>query len=227
MERRRLVTKRSGRTGPSAPRAQRSSPSEVGGNRRPGRPRSQEAHGAILSAAISLIREVGYDALAMDAIAARAGVGKATVYRRWATKETLVAEAIERIVRTFSVPDTGSTEGELQAVMLDSVRLYQDPATRGLLAGLVAAMARSERIAQAVRSGFVAARRDALRQVLERGVARGDLRQGLDLELALDLLSGPLVFRALITGGPVHERLTRGIVEAVLRGFAPLPKPAP
>jgi len=227
MERRRLVSKHVSQTGPSAPRPQRPSPPEARGSRRPGRPRSEEAHGAILSAAISLIREVGYDALAMEAIAARAGVGKATVYRRWETKETLVAEAIERIVRTFSVPDTGSTEGDLLRVMLDSVGLYQDPATRGLLAGLVAAMARSERIAQAVRSGFVAARREALRQVLERGVARGELRQGTDLELALDLLSGPLVFRALITGAPVNERLTRGIVEAVLRGFAPLSKPAP
>jgi AcrR family transcriptional regulator len=174
-----------------------------------------------------LVRDVGYDALAMDAIAARAGVGKATVYRRWATKETLVAEAIERIVRTFPIPDTGTTEGDLQSVMRDSVGLYQDPATRGLLSGLVAAMARSERIAQAVRSGFVAARRDALRQVLERGVARGELRQGLDMELALDLLSGPLVFRALITGGPVNERLTRGVVEVVLRGLAPSSKPVP
>jgi AcrR family transcriptional regulator len=170
---------------------------------------------------MSLIREVGYDALAMEAIAARAGVGKATVYRRWATKETLLAEAIERIVRAIHIPDTGTTEGDLLRMMRDSVDLYRDPATTGLLSGLVSAMARSERIAQAVRSGFIAARREALRHVLERGVARGDLRKGVDLELALDLLSGPLVFRALITGAPINERLTRGIVEVVLRGLAP------
>jgi AcrR family transcriptional regulator len=164
---------------------------------------------------------VGYDALAMDAIAARAGVGKATVYRRWATKETLVAEALERIVRSIPIPDTGSTEGDLRVMMRDSLNMYRDPATKGLLSGLVAAMARSERIAQAVRSGFIATRRDALRQVLERGVARGDLQKGLDFELALDLLSGPLLFRMLITGGRIDERLTRGVVEAVLRGLAP------
>ncbi len=210
MERSRLVSRRA-----------KSTDAEAGEGRRPGRPRSEEAHGAILDASILLIREVGYDALAMDAIAARAGVGKATVYRRWATKETLVAEALERIVRSIPIPDTGTTEGDLRVMMRDSVNMYRDPATKGLLSGLVAAMARSERIAQAVRSGFIATRRDALRQVLERGVARGDLQKGMDFELALDLLSGPLLFRMLITGERIDERLTRGVVEAVLRGFAP------
>jgi AcrR family transcriptional regulator len=210
MERSRLVSRRAKNTG-----------AEAGERRRPGRPRSEEAHGAILDAAISLIREVGYDALAVDAIAARAGVGKATVYRRWTTKETLVAEALKRLVGSIPIPDTGTTEGDLRVMMRDSLNMYRDPATKGLLSGLVAAMARSERIAQAVRSGFIATRRDALQQVLERGVARGDLQKGLDFELALDLLSGPLLFRMLITGERIDERLTRGVVEAVLRGFAP------
>jgi AcrR family transcriptional regulator len=189
--------------------------------RRPGRPRSEEAHSAILTAAISLIREVGYDALAMDAIAARAGVGKATVYRRWATKETLVADALERIMRSIPVPDTGTTEGDLREMMRSSLGMYRDPATKGLLSGLIAAMARSERIAQAVRSGFLATRREALLQVLKRGVARGDLQERLDFELAMDLLSGPLLFRMFITGGRIDERLTRDVVKVVLRGLAP------
>jgi AcrR family transcriptional regulator len=157
----------------------------------------------------------------MDAIAARAGVGKATVYRRWATKETLVAEALERIMRSIPIPDTGTAEGDLRVMMRDSVAMYRDPATKGLLSGLVAAMARSERIAKAVRSGFLAARRAAFRQALERGVARGELQEGLDFDLALDLLSGPLVFRMLFTGGRIDERLTRDVVEVVLRGLAP------
>ena len=208
MERRRLVSPPTGQPRTPAPS-------------RPGRPRSEEAHHAILSAAISLIREVGYDALAMDAIAARAGVGKATVYRRWATKETLVAEALERIMRSIPVPDTGTTEGDLRVMMRSSMDMYRDPATKGLLSGLIAAMARSERIAQAVRSGFLAARREALRQVLKRGVARGDLQEGLDFELAMDLLGGPLLFRMFLTGGRIDEQLSRAIVEVVLRGLAP------
>lgn len=206
MERKRLVSRRT------------QAPEE---GRRPGRPRSEEAHGAILSAAISLIREVGYDALAIDAIAARAGVGKATVYRRWKTKETLVAEAIERIIRAIPIPDTGNTHGDLMVLMRGALGMYQEPRSAALLSGLVAAMARSPRIAEAARSGFLATRRDALRRVLERGVSRGELRDGLDLELAIDLLNGPLFYRLVVTGGRIDERVARGVVDVVLRGLAP------
>ena len=190
---------------------------------RRGRPRSEEAHDAILAASLALIREVGFDALAMDAIAARAGVGKATVYRRWKSKELLVVEAIGRIVAAVPDPDTGSTEGDLMVLMNATLRMYADPATSALLSGLVAAMARSEPIARAVRGGFVGMRRDALRRVLRRAMDRGELRADMDVELALDLLSGPLLYRYLISGEPVDERLARGSVHAVLRAFGPAP----
>jgi AcrR family transcriptional regulator len=188
---------------------------------RPGRPRSEEAHQAIITAAVALVREVGYDAVTMDGVAARAGVGKATVYRRWATKEELVAEAIGGIVRAFSVPDTGTTRGDLLALMRRALAMYADPATGALLSGLVAAMARSAPIAAAVRDGFLATWGDAVWQVLARGVARGDVRRSLDAELALDLLFGPLFHRYLLTGTPLDERLARGVVDVALRGLAP------
>jgi AcrR family transcriptional regulator len=186
-----------------------------------GRPRSAEAHDAILRAAIVVVREVGYDAAAMDAIAARAGVGKATVYRRWSSKEALVADAIEQIMVTRVVPDTGTTRGDLRSVMRETMRMYHDPQTTPFLSALVAAMARSETIALAVRNGFVAARRDTMRQVIVRGIARGELRRNMDIALALDLLSGPFLSRALVTGTPIDERLVRGVVDAVLAAFAP------
>jgi AcrR family transcriptional regulator len=186
-----------------------------------GRPRSAEAHEAILRAAIDVIRDVGYDAAAMDAIAARAGVGKATVYRRWSSKEALVADAIERIMVWHAVPDTGTTRGDLRAVLRDTMRMYHDPQTTALLSSLVAAMARSEQIAAAVRGGFVAVRRKTMRKVIELGIERGDLRKNTDVHLALDLLSGPLLLRALLTGAPIDERLVRGVADAVLAAFAP------
>jgi AcrR family transcriptional regulator len=191
------------------------------GRASPGRPRSEEAHMAILGAAIALIREVGYDAVTMEGIAARAGVGKATVYRRWKTREALVVEAIGRIVAALPDPDTGSTREDLMVLMRATLRMYADPATGPLLSGLIAAMARSAPIAQAVRGGFAGMRRAAMRRVLERGIARGDLRAGLDVELALDLLSGPLLYRYLVSGEPVDEPLAQGAVDAVLRAFAP------
>jgi len=188
---------------------------------RRGRPRSSQAHDAIHAAAIALVREVGYDAATMDGIAERAGVGKATVYRRWKTKEALVVEAVGRIVQQMTEPDTGSVENDLVIMMRGDAQLYADPASRLLLSGLVAAMARSAPIAGAVRGGFVATRRAAMRRVLERGAARGELRRPLDLDLALDLLNGPSLYRYLITDGAVDDRFARGVVKAVTRAFAP------
>jgi AcrR family transcriptional regulator len=190
-------------------------------NRAPGRPRSGNAHEAILVAAVALVREVGYDAVTMDGIAARAGVGKATVYRRWTSKEMLVTEAIGRIVNAFPVPDTGTSEGDLLRLMLQAVAMYRDPASLALLSGLVAAMARSAPIAHAVRTGFVAVWRNAVRRVVERAVARGDARGDTDIELVLDLLGGPLFHRFLIAGAAIDESLASGIVRVVLRGLAP------
>jgi len=184
-----------------------------------GRPRSGEAHAAILAAAVALVREVGYDAVSMEAIAARAGAGKATLYRRWKSREALVSEAVGLIVARIAVPSTGSTRRDLLAVMRDTVRLYADPATAGLLSGLVAAMARSPVIARAVRSGFVAAWSDTVRRVIENGIARGDLRRGIDIDLAVDLLGGCFSNRALVTGRPIDDRMARALVDAALRGF--------
>jgi hypothetical protein len=82
-------------------------------------------------------------------------------------------------------------------------------------------MARKPELAKAVREGFLTRRRAALSEVLRRGVERGDLRPDLDVELALDVLGGPLFYRLLITGGPIDEQLAEGIADLVLRGFAP------
>ena len=197
--------------------------------RRPGRPRDAESHAAILRAAIALTREVGYDALAMDAVAARAGVGKATIYRYWSGKETLVAEAVEAIVRSVPAPDTGTTEGDLLVLMRATATMYQDPATPPLLSGLIAAMARSPLIAERIRTGFIGVRRAAMREVLLRGMRRGELSKGTDVELALDLLAGSMLWRALMSGTAIDDNFALDVVQRVIRAFAPRrgPSPAP
>ena len=176
---------------------------------------------AILGATLALLREVGYDALTIEGVAARAEVGKKTIYRHWSSREALIADAVKRIVNEIRIPDTGSTKGDLLALMRDAVRVYRDPDNARLMPGLVAAMARSEHIADIVRTGFLAERRRAIAQVLDRAVARGDFRATIDRELALDVLGGPLFYRLLITGGPIDERLARGVVDLMLHGFAP------
>jgi len=189
-----------------------------------GRPRDEQADAALMAATVALIREVGYDALTMDAVATRAGVARTTLYRRWRTKADLAAAAIEGIMRrTVAIPDSGDAEADLLALMVGATRMYRDPATAELLAGFVSAMARSDRIAAAVRDGFVATWRRAVRAVLERAAARGALVLDVDVELVVDLLASPPFFRAVITGAPVDDVIARDVVRVVLRAFAAPP----
>ncbi len=187
--------------------------------RRPGRPRDRAAHAAILGAAIDVTREVGYDALAIDAVAARAEVGKATIYRYWPNKELLLAEAVEAIVRLMPPVDTGKVEGDLMILMGATMVMYQDPAGPPLLSAFIAAMARSPLIAERIRSGFVGVRRAAMREALQRGIARGELDANTNVELALDLLGGSMLWRSLISGESITDAYTREVVRRVLKAF--------
>jgi AcrR family transcriptional regulator len=192
--------------------------------RRPlGRPRDARADRAIVAATLELIAAVGVNDFRMEDVAGRAGVGKAAIYRRYASKDELVTAAVAALVTEITVPDTGSTREDLLALMRDAVAIYADPIHAGVMASLVGAMRQQPELARAVRDGLLASRRGALRAVLDRGVARGDLRADLDFELALDVLGGALFYRLLITGGALDEQLVEGVADLILRGFAPVP----
>ena len=191
-----------------------------------GRPRDERADRAILAAALELIAEQGVRDLRMDDVAEQAGVGKATIYRRYRSKEELVTAAIAGLVSEITVPDTGSTRADLLVLMRRAVEVYSGSVEAGVMPSLVDAMSRDADLARMVRDDFLARRRAALRTVLERGTDRGDLRADLDHELALDVLGGPHFYRLLITGGPIDQRLADGVVELIMRGFAPA-EPAP
>ena len=105
--------------------------------------------------------------------------------------------------------------------MRQAVELYSGPLAPGLMPALLEETRRNPELASTVRDQFLTGRRVALSAVLERGVRRGDLRRGLDLELALDVLGGAIFYRLLVTGGPIDERLAQGVVELIMRGFAP------
>jgi len=187
-----------------------------------GRPRDERADRAILTATLELMGEQGVRDLRMDDVADRARVGKATIYRRYRSKDELVTAAVAALVSEIEVPDTGSTRGDLLALMRSAVDVYSGSVEGAAMPSLVDAMSRDAGLARAVREGFLAGRRAALGAVLERGVERGDLRADLNLELALDVLGGPLFYRLLITGGPIDRRVADGVVELILRGFAPI-----
>jgi AcrR family transcriptional regulator len=190
--------------------------------RQMGRPKDARADRAILETTLELIAERGAHAFRTEDVAARAGVGKGAIYRRYRSKEELVTAAVAALVREeIAVPDTGSTRGDLLALMREAVELYRSSLPGRLMPNLIGAMADNPELARAMRDGFLAGRRAALSEVLRRGVERGDLRPDLDLELALDVLGGPLFYRLLITGGPLDEQLAEGVADLILRGFGP------
>lgn len=191
----------------------------AGEPRGPGRPRSERADRAIIEAAIDGLAEDGFEGLTMAGVAARAGVGKATVYRRWSSKEALVRGAVEAFVGGIAIPNSGSVETDLLVLLGEAVEVYRGRPGR-LMPGLVSAMARNPELARVVREDFLRARRSALRTVVRRGIERGELRRDVDMELALDFLGGPLFYRLLVTGGPLDEALVRGVVDVMLRGMA-------
>lgn len=187
-------------------------------SRSPGRPRSPEVGAAIRAAALELLAEAGWSGLTMEGIAARAGVGKAAIYRRWKSREAVLTAAVDGLVSEIGIPDTGWIRDDLLELMGQAVSLYRGRPGK-LMPGLVSAMAQHPGVARAVRDGFLAARRAALREVVERGVVRGELREDIDRELALDFLGGPLFYRLLVTGGPLDGRLAEGTVDVMLTGM--------
>jgi AcrR family transcriptional regulator len=195
---------------------------DAGAERQMGRPREARTDRAILEATLELVADVGVHDFRTEDVAARAGVGKGAIYRRYRSKDDLVTAAVAALVgEEIPVPDTGSTRADLVALMEEAVELYRGSLVGRLMPSLVGAMARRAELARAVREGFLAGRRAALADVLRRGVERGELRPDLDLELALDVLGGPLFYRLLVTGGPIDEQLAQGVADLILRGFAP------
>jgi AcrR family transcriptional regulator len=189
--------------------------------RRPGRPRSPEAHAAILRAALELAVEGGLRGLSMEAIAARAGVGKATIYRRWKSKEALFVEAIGLIALNPEVPDTGSVRGDFEAISGAAVGGMAPEAFR-VLPRLMADAADDPELLEALHAALVRPRRATIATILRRGIERGELRPDLDVELTSDMIIGPLIARVLLSGGdpPVLEGYPMRVWDALARGIA-------
>ena len=191
-------------------------------SRPPGRPRDPEVELAILEATIELLAEDGFGGLSIEAVAARARVGKTTVYRRWPSKIPLVVDALSHLKTPASVviPEEMTTRDALVRVMSELVRAHGNEPTGRILAGLVDAMSRDAELADAVRAGLMSGRRRVVFGLIERGIARGEVRPDVDVEVVADLLVGPIVIRTLLTGRPVNPRLARQIVALVCEGAA-------
>jgi AcrR family transcriptional regulator len=183
---------------------------------RRGRPPSPRSRQAALAATVELLAQVGYGRLTTAAVAKRAGVSTATLYRHWESKDALVTDAVSSLVTEIRIPDHGAVRRDLLSLMRDVVRVYTTSVAAPALRGVTTEMANNADLRKTIRERFLDARRAALRAVLERGVARRELIEAIDYELALDLLGGPLFYRFLITGGPIDEPLAEGVVDVVM-----------
>jgi AcrR family transcriptional regulator len=188
---------------------------------RRGRPRSDRAHQAILEAAAELLLARGPGAVSMDAVAERAGVSKATIYRWWPTKEALALDALYHEWEGVPpVRDTGSLRGDLLGLLRPWVRLAGSRPYGRVLAALLTEVQTDPEFAREYRARFLEPRRDQARAVFRRAIERGEIPADTNIEVALDLLYGPVYHRLLHGHAPLSERFVRDLVDTALGGIA-------
>src|SRR5271157_1498300 len=182
-----------------------------GGKRPPGRPRSEHARQAILRSTMSLLQKTGFSDLTIEAIAANAGVGKATIYRWWPNKGVLVVDAFASGTESrLHFPDTGSVYRDVSLQMRQVIAIFRSPRGR-IVAALLGAGQSDPELLEAFRARFLRPRRQEAYKTLRRGIERGELPRGLDLDLVLDILYGAIYMRFLIR----HDELSPGYVNEV------------
>jgi AcrR family transcriptional regulator len=185
-----------------------------------GRPRSERARMAILEAASELLLARGLSAVSMDAVAERAGVSKATIYRWWPTKETLALDALytEWAAARPHPRDTGSLRGDLLSLLRPWARLAGSRPYGRVVAALLTEAQTDPVFAAEYRERFVEPRRQQAREIFRRAIERGEIPADTKVEVALDLLYGPLYHRLLHGHAPLNDRFVREVIDMVLDG---------
>lgn len=182
-----------------------------------GRPRSEEAHDAILAATLDMLVQVGFSALTIEGVANRAGVGKATIYRRWPSKLPLVVEAFGGLPG-FEEVDTGVLADDLKQMLRNYLQQFNETPLSAVLPSLAGERAHNPELAELFDPVF-SGRRQPLRHAFERAVARGELAEGLDVDLAADLVVGPIAVALFFKGGTVKPSMVGPMVDLALAGI--------
>ena len=187
-------------------------------------PRVERSRQAILEATLQLLaRDGDVGSLTVEAVAARSGVAKTTIYRRWRDKWELALDAvmIDMLPRLDEPVDVGDTRKELLTVINSVVKMLATPPYGQAMQALVSQIATDPDLARVYREQVVEPRHAELTPVVKRGIARGDLRPDTDVRLIHELLVGPIFYRLLFSGAALDRNLGRRIVDAILAGFAP------
>ncbi len=186
---------------------------------RRGRPRSVDAESAILSAAFRLLQKKPRGEVTAEAIAARAGVSKATIYKWWPNKALVALDAfISRIQTEVPLRDTGSARQDFTEQLKATIRFYQSPAGK-MFRQFIAEGQSDSHFLRLFRERFLKPRRDALRVMWQRGVARGELREEVDPEVFLDLIFSPMIYRLLAGHAPLDDVQAEALVATAFGGL--------
>ena len=187
---------------------------------RAGRPRSQQARAAVLRATSELMREVGLRAMTTDDIAARSGASKATIYKWWPNKYAVAVEAfLSEMAVESADPDTGSAREDFRRALRGLIHFYTGEYGRAY-AQLVGEAQFDPKIGAELRDHLVGARRELVRAIWDRGVARGELRADVDPEAAIDLIFGPAMYRLVAGHAPLDDGAAEAVIDAAIRGLA-------
>ncbi|MBF6336195.1 TetR/AcrR family transcriptional regulator [Nocardia abscessus] len=181
--------------------------------------RSERARAAILTATAELIREVSYAKLSIEAIAARAGVGKQTIYRWWPSKGAVVFDAMlesDSGPAGLALPDTGDIAADLRRLLRGSALALTDPGFESFLRAMYVEIQQDAELARAYRERLLLPQRSAVADRLAAAVAAGALRADVDLELAIDLLLGPMQMRWSLGLGGLTESYADAALDAAL-----------
>ena len=193
-------------------------------------PRAERSKQSILGATRELLAEDGdVGSLTIESVAARSGVAKTTIYRRWRDKWELALDAVMiDMLPGFADPvDVGDTRKELVTFVDGARKNLSVVPSAPAMQGLASQIATDPELGRVYREQVVEPRREQLRPVIERGIARGDLRPDTDVRLVHEMMVGPLFYRLLFSGSPIDRKLSTRIADAILDGFAPARGAAP
>jgi AcrR family transcriptional regulator len=188
---------------------------------RRGRPRSEQANRAILLAATQVLAERGLGGMSIEEVAARAGVGKTTIYRRWSSRGALALDAfLAEFQGQQPLPDTGTLRGDLLAALRAWVRSVTQTRAGAMLAGLIAEAQRDPALAAAWRERVVEPLRAQHKVMLDRAIGRGEIPADIDQEVVLDLLFGAAYHRLLHGHQPLNDQFTVRVVDLIMAGVS-------
>ena len=187
-----------------------------------GSTRGSRTETAILGATRELLSKGGVRELTVEGVAARAGVAKTTIYRRWRSKDELALAVLVDMVQTMvAVPELEDTRAELIALVQGAIRILGKTLMGSVMQGLVSELSTDSDLARAFREQVVGLRLGEVERLIQRGVDRGEIRPGIDISLTHDLLFGPVYYRLFLSGAPLDRQLAVRIVDAVLPALRP------